>query len=83
MIPARLFRAGSVALALLTGATVAGTAAGPTRAAPRAPATQTRAAGLEADIAGIAKAGAGSAGMVGVAAWRLDGTGPRALVNAG
>jgi beta-lactamase class A len=79
----RLLRAGSVALALLMGAAVAGTAAGPTRAAPRSSApVQARAAGLEADIAELSKAGAGSAGMVGVAAWRLDGTGPRALVNA-
>lgn len=80
-----LFRAGSVALALLTGVAVAGTAAGPTRAAPRASAPAAgaaRATGLEADIAEIAKSGAGSAGMVGVAAWRLDGQGPRALVNA-
>eukprot|EP01042_Synura_sphagnicola_P012490 gene12490-15890_t len=37
---------------------------------------------LVADIASLSKPGAGSAGSVGVAAWRLDGKGPAALVNA-
>ena len=82
MRPSRPFRAGAVAFALLTGAAVAGTAAGPTQAAPRVSQQAQRAAGLEADIAAIAKAAQGSAGMVGVAAWRLDGTGPKVLVNA-
>jgi beta-lactamase class A len=76
------------ALALLTGATFAGAAAAPAQPAPRTPAPSSasaptaQAAALEADIRDLAKAGAGSAGMVGVAAWRLDGTGPRALFNA-
>lgn len=82
MRPSRPFRAGAVAFALLTGAAAAGTAAGPTQAAPRVSKQAQRAAGLEADIAAIAKAAQGSAGMVGVAAWRLDGTGPKVLVNA-
>jgi len=37
---------------------------------------------LEADIRELSKQGAGSAGMVGVAAWRLDSEGPRVLINA-
>lgn len=37
---------------------------------------------LAADIASLSRPGAGSAGSVGVAAWRLDGKGPAALVNA-
>jgi beta-lactamase class A len=37
---------------------------------------------LEADIGAMSKEGAGSAGMVGVAAWRLDRSGPRVLINA-
>lgn len=83
MIALRPLRAGPIALALLTGVMTAGTAAGPSWAAPRAPAASpAQATGLEADLARIAKAGAGSAGMVGVAAWRLDGSGPRALLNA-
>lgn len=73
------------ALVLLSSAAgAAGAPAAPTRAG-RAPAqapSVTRASGLEAEIARLAKAGAGSAGTVGVAAWRLDGTGPVALVAA-
>ena len=41
-----------------------------------------RATSLEADITSLSKQGAGAAGSVGVAAWRLDGKGPVALVNA-
>jgi beta-lactamase class A len=74
------------ALALLSGAAgAAGAAAAPARAGARAPAQAsvvTRATGLEAEIARLAKAGSGSAGLVGVAAWRLDGTGPQALIHA-
>jgi beta-lactamase class A len=49
-------------------------------AAAAAPLSPT--ARLEADIRDLSKQGAGSAGMVGVAAWRLDGSGPRVLINA-
>ena len=37
---------------------------------------------LEADIREMSKQGAGSAGTVGVAAWRLGGSGPRVLLHA-
>jgi beta-lactamase class A len=47
-----------------------------------AAASRSAAARLEADIREMSKEGAGSAGMVGVAAWRLDGSGPRVLINA-
>jgi beta-lactamase class A len=40
------------------------------------------AARVESDIREMSKPGAGSAGTVGVAAWRLDGSGPRTLINA-
>jgi len=47
------------------------------------PATVTaRATDLETDIQALAKAGVGSHGSIGVAAWRLDGKGPKTLVNA-
>ena len=42
----------------------------------------SRAVDLETDIQDLAKAGLGSHGSIGVAAWRLDGTGPKTLVNA-
>ncbi|WP_226019036.1 class A beta-lactamase [Novosphingobium sp. FKTRR1] len=49
-------------------------------------ASDTAMAGVDADpvtsdIAALAKTGAGSTGVVGVAAWRLDGTGPSVLLN--
>ena len=47
------------------------------QAAPSSPAAR-----LETDIQELSKPGVGSAGMVGVAAWRLDGSGPRVLINA-
>jgi beta-lactamase class A len=77
--------------ALAVGAIFAALAAGGSPASARTPdstheaappSAGARAAGLEADIRALAKQGAGSAGMVGVAAWRLDGQGARALVNA-
>jgi beta-lactamase class A len=37
---------------------------------------------VQSDIAGIARIGAGKAGKVGIVAWRLDGRGPRVLINA-
>ena len=46
------------------------------------PATvSSRAADLEADIQALSKPGVGTHGSIGVAAWRLDGKGPTALVN--
>jgi beta-lactamase class A len=41
-----------------------------------------RATELEIDIQELAKPAMGSNGSIGVAAWRLDGSGPKALVNA-
>jgi beta-lactamase class A len=71
------------ALVLLSGAAGTWADAAPARAIVRAPVSdQARASVLEAEIARLARAGAGSAGAVGVAAWRLDGTGPAALVRA-
>ena len=52
--------------------------AAPAHAAPEVAQATT----LAADIASLSRPGAGSAGSVGVAAWRLDGKGPAALVNA-
>lgn len=54
-------------------------AALPSAPAPAAPA---RLEALRSDIIAIAKGGTGSSGKVGVAAWRLDGRGPRLTVNA-
>lgn len=75
---------GAVALVLSTCAVFAAVANGVAQAAPLSTAAEApaRAAGLEADIRALSKQGAGSAGVVGVAAWRLDGRGPRVLVNA-
>ena len=52
------------------------------KAAVTASAAQPSAAGLEQEIRGLAGLGTGSHGSIGVVAWRLDGTGPKALVNA-
>lgn len=84
ILASRSMRNGAAALCLATCAAFGAVADGSARAAPApAPAeTPARAAGLEADIRALSRAGAGSAGVVGVAAWRLDGRGPRALVNA-
>lgn len=48
-----------------------------TKAAPLASVTR-----LEADIKEMSKEGAGAAGTVGIAAWWLDGSGPRVSINA-
>ncbi|HEY3814682.1 MAG TPA: class A beta-lactamase [Caulobacteraceae bacterium] len=57
----------------------AGLALAPGLAFAQAPSSIDR---LAADVAVMSRAGAGSAGTVGVAAWRLDGAGPRLLVHA-
>src|SRR5579872_4637817 len=49
---------------------------------PGAESALSRATGLETDISSMTKSGAGTSGVVGVAAWRLDGKGPRVMVNA-
>src|SRR4051812_33752081 len=67
-----------VALLMLSLFAMFGTMA--TVAARAAPLSS--AARPEAEIRDLSKQGAGSEGMVGVAAWRLDGLGPRVLINA-
>eukprot|EP01033_Poteriospumella_lacustris_P019967 gene19967-14544_t len=65
-------------VAALSAVFILATPLAPAHAAPEASVATT----LVADIASLSKPGAGSAGSVGVAAWRLDGKGPAALVNA-
>jgi beta-lactamase class A len=66
----------------LNSAAVALAAAFVLAASPGHSATPAPIDRLQADIAAIAKPGAGTAGRVGVAAWRLDGKGPVLLFNA-
>jgi beta-lactamase class A len=55
----------------------------PLSAASQPPASaETRMSVLQSEIESIARSGAGSAGKVGVAAWRLDEQGPKLLINA-
>lgn len=61
-------------------AALAADAASPRRSTQLA-ALNSRAADLETDIQTLAKPGIGSHGSIGVAAWRIDGKGPRTLVN--
>ena len=74
LVPASSTRRNRLAV---LGATFAALATVAVQAAPLPPTAR-----LEADIREMSKQGAGSAGMVGVAAWRLDGSGPRLLINA-
>ncbi len=67
-------------LMLSSAAALAGGAATP-HGPTQSNAASARAADLEADIQELAKPGLGSHGSLGVAAWRLDGKGPRTLVN--
>jgi beta-lactamase class A len=66
------------ALAALSAMFILATPVAPAQAAPET----AQATSFAADITSLSKAGAGSAGSVGVAAWRLDGKGPVTLVNA-
>lgn len=61
------------------------TAALATTTLPSAPAlaAPVKIEALRSDVIEIAKSGTGSNGTIGVAAWRLDGRGPRLMVNAG
>ncbi len=72
---------GAVLAALIAGA-ISSVGPGMARAEPQGTVPASEASRIAADIRSLSRIGAGSAGEVGVAAWRLDGTGPGVLVNA-
>lgn len=77
MAPKTFFAASAALLLGVFAMTAPSDADAASKAQPVATASR-----IESDIASLSRGGAGAAGSVGVAAWRLDGSGPKVLVNA-